>query len=73
MGGTYTLLILDLRLEDLQDNILAVVGDALIEEELAAESTAKPTIVKSAEVNEQAGSADVKGNTIKVAPTNFDI
>ena len=43
IGGSSTLSILELTLEDIQDNILAAIGDALttaLEEEMAVESTA---------------------------------
>ena len=55
MGGTFALPTLELRLEELQDNILVAVGDALttlLEEELSAKSTTKPNIAESADGDE---------------------
>ena len=75
MGEASALPILELRLEHLQDNILAAVGDALttlLKEELAAKSAAKLTIAESAEVEEEARSTEVKGKAADSAPTDSE-
>ena len=74
IGGTSALPILELRSENLQDNILVTVGDALtviLEEELAAESTANPNVARSTVTDRRAKSADAQGRTKDAAPPNL--
>ena len=72
MGGKSALLIPELRPEDLQDNILATVRDALttlLEEELAAKVANQSAMTQSTESSEQAESTDAEGKLVDVVPT----
>ena len=74
MGGKSALLIPELRPEDLQDNILATVGDALttlLEEELAAKVANQSAMTQSTESSEQAESTDAEGKLVDVVPTQY--
>ena len=75
MGETFALSILELRPEDLQDNILAAVGvlTTLLEERLAAESVAKSNMAESAAVVDQTRSADAEDRSVDVTPTNLEV
>ena len=76
MGGTFALPIPELRPEDLQDNILAAIGDALttlLEEELAAELAAGSTMVESAAVANQTRLVDAKDRSTDAAPINPEV
>lgn len=73
MGETSALLILELKPEDLQDNILAAVGDALtilLEEELTTELTVKSNMKESDAITDQTKSADAEDKSTNAAPTN---
>ena len=72
MGGEFTLPIPELRPEDLQDNILATIGDALttlLEEELAAEAAAQSAMAQSAEAKEHTKSTGAEGRPANAVPT----
>ena len=72
MGEESILPIPELRPKDLQDNILAAVGDALttlLEEELAAEVAAQSAMAQSAEIREQAESIGAEGKPADAVPT----
>ena len=72
MGEESILPIPELRPKDLQDNILAAVGDALttlLEEELAAEVAAQSAMAQSAEIREQAESIGAEGKPTDAVPT----
>ena len=75
MGEESALPILELRPEDLQDNILSTVGDdltALLEEELVVESATESNLTASAAVTDQTKPADVEGIPADIAPTNSE-
>ena len=75
VGGKSALLIPELRPEDLQDNILATVGDALttlLEEELAAKVANQSAMTQSTESSEQAESTDAEGKLADVVLTQYE-
>ena len=72
MSETSALLIPELRPEDVQDNILATVGDALttlLEEKLTAESAAESNMEELATVADQTRLADAEDRSADAKPT----
>ena len=75
IGEEFALPIPELRPEDLQDNILADVGDTLttfLEEELAAEAAAQSATTQSTEAKEQVESTSAEGKPADADPTHSE-